>query len=137
MKPDSKYVAAVQEVDAALGVILAAIADDSDLRGRTAIVLTADHGGGVPRKTHTDMTCPLNFRIPFVIWMGDRAARADLLALNPNRLRPGREEIGARDATIQPIRNGDAANAALSILGLGPIPGSFYGSSEPLRFTAQ
>lgn len=136
VKPDSKYFAAVQEVDAALGLILAAIADDSDLHGHTAIVLTADHGGGVPRKTHTDMTCPLNFRIPFAVWMGDGTASADLLELNPSRLRPGREEIGARDATIQPIRNGDAANAALSLLGLGPIPGSFYGASDPLRFKA-
>ena len=133
VKPDSKYFAAVKEVDAALGAILAAITDDADLRGRTAIVLTADHGGGVPRKTHTDMTCPLNFRIPFIVWRGDGVAATDLLALNPNRLRPGREEIGERDATLQPIRNGDAANAALGLLALPSIPGSFYGASEPLK----
>jgi len=133
VKPDSKYFAAVKEVDAALGKILAAISDDAALRDHTAIVLTADHGGGVPRKTHTDMTCPLNFRIPFVVWRGDGAAATDLLALNPERLRPGREEIGDRDATSQPIRNGDAANAALGLLGLPSVPGSFYGASAPLK----
>ncbi|MEY2713871.1 MAG: hypothetical protein RIT24_214 [Planctomycetota bacterium] len=136
VKPDSKYFAAVKEVDAALGVILKAIEEDPDLRGRTALVLTADHGGGVPRKTHTDMTCPLNFRIPFLVWLGEGRQAADLLALNPNRLRPGREEIGARDATAQPIRNGDAANVAMSLLGLPAIPGSFYGANERLRLTA-
>ena len=136
VKPDSKYFAAVKEVDAALGVILKAIEEDADLRGRTALVLTADHGGGVPRKTHTDMTCPLNFRIPFLVWLGEGRQAADLLALNPNRLRPGREDIGARDATAQPIRNGDAANVAMSLLGLPAIPGSFYGAHEPLRLTA-
>lgn len=136
VKPDSKYFAAVKEVDAALGVILKAIEEDADLRGRTALVLTADHGGGVPRKTHTDMTCPLNFRIPFLVWLGEGRPATDLLAINPNRLRPGREDIGARDATAQPIRNGDAANVAMSLLGLPAIPGSFYGANEPLRLTA-
>jgi predicted AlkP superfamily pyrophosphatase or phosphodiesterase len=132
--PDSKYFAAVKEVDGAIGEILKAIDADAELRGKTAIVLTADHGGGVPRKTHTDMTCPLNFRIPFVVWLGDGVPAADLLTLNPQRRRPNREEIGPRDASSQPIRNGDAANAALALLALPSIPGSFYGSDQPLRF---
>lgn len=131
---DSPYFAAVKEVDRALGTLLEAIDSDDDLRGRTAIVLTADHGGGVPRKTHTDITCPVNFRIPFVVWMGDGQPSTDLLSLNPERLRPAREQIGERDGSTQPIRNGDAANAALALLGLQSIPGSFYGAERQLRF---
>ena len=72
------------------------------------------------------MTCPLNFRIPFLFWAGDSVAE-DLYALNAERPRPGREERVARDAGRQPIRNGDAGNLALRILGLPPIDGSRYG----------
>jgi len=128
--PRSRYFAAVVEVDRAIGEILRAIDEDAELRGRTAIVLTADHGGGVPRKTHTDITCPVNFRIPFLVWRGDEAS-SDLYAANPSRRRPDREQIGDRDAAAQPIRNGDAANAALGLIGLPAIPGSFYGSIVP------
>ncbi len=126
LETGSAYLRAIEEVDAALGVVLATIDADPALAGRTAVVLTADHGGGVPRKTHTDPTCPLNFRIPFVAWTGDAAA-LDLCDANPGRPRPGREDRVARDAPAQPIRNGDAANLALRLLGLPPVPGSRYG----------
>lgn len=141
LAPDSRYFAAVREVDAAIGQILRSVDEDADLRGRTAIVLTSDHGGGVPRKTHTDITCPLNFRIPFLIWTGDATSSADLYDLNPGRPKPGREKIVERDESPQPIRNGDAGNAALRLLGLGPIPGSFYGhpgvTAPPLEWAAR
>jgi hypothetical protein len=134
VKPGSKYMASIEEADAALGVILGAIDGDPDLRARTAVILTTDHGGGVPRKTHTDITCPLNFRIPFLMWMGQDGAAVDLYAVNPDRHRPGREELVGRDAERQPIRNGDAANAALGLLGLQAIDGAFYGTiSGPIR----
>lgn len=129
----SRYCASVAEVDHGLGLILEAIDGDAELRGHTAIILTADHGGGMPRKTHTDLSCPINFHIPFVVWLGDGVAQSDLLDLNPDRARLGRDEIGERDAQSQPIRNGDAANLALELLGLPPIPGSFYGFKSPLR----
>lgn len=126
VEPGSAYILAIEEVDAALAALLATIDAAPALAGRTAIVVTADHGGGVPRKTHTDMTCPLNFRIPFLVWRGDAGAR-DLYALNPERPRPDREARVARDATRQPIRNGDAGNLALRLLGLPSIAGSRYG----------
>jgi hypothetical protein len=126
VEPGSAYILAIEEVDAALAELLATIDATPTLAGATAIVVTADHGGGVPRKTHTDMSCPLNFRIPFLVWTGDRTAE-DLFALNAGRPRPGREERIARDAARQPIRNGDAGNLALRLLELPPIAGSRYG----------
>ena len=80
------------------------------------------------------MTCPLNFRIPFLVWMGDASAALDLQALNPARTKPARDELITRVADKQPIRNGDAANAALHLLGLPSVPGSRYGADEPLHF---
>jgi predicted AlkP superfamily pyrophosphatase or phosphodiesterase len=133
MRRGSRYLAAIEEVDRGLALILDAIEGDAELRGRTAILLTADHGGGVPRRTHTDITCPLNFRVPFIAWVGGDRTPADLYELNPTRARPGREEIGERDANPQPIRNGDVANAAMQLLGLPSVYGSFYGALEPLR----
>ncbi len=136
LAPGSPYVASVGEVDRALGTLFQAIDADAELRGHTAIILTSDHGGGVPRKTHTDITCPLNFRIPFIVWLGDQAASTDLYAINPTRARLESEQIGERDAEFQPIRNGDAANAALQLLGLPTIAGSFYGVKAPLQIVA-
>jgi len=129
---DSRYFAALQEVDAALGEILAAIDVTPGLAGRTAIILTTDHGGGAPLKTHTDVTSALNFRIPFLIWAGRDAATADLYELNNDRGRPGSSRIPS-DAVPQPIRNTDAGNLALALLGLPAIPGSRFGAQTPLR----
>jgi hypothetical protein len=132
VKPGTPYFRSVEEVDRGLGTILEAIDADPDLRGKTAIILTSDHGGGVPRKTHTDITCPLNFRIAFLIWTGGAEPASDLYKTCGLRVLPNREDIGSRDAEVQPIRNGDAANAALQLLGLPPIPGSYYGFLRPL-----
>jgi predicted AlkP superfamily pyrophosphatase or phosphodiesterase len=131
VKADSKYFAAVIEVDRALSLVLAAIDSNKHLRNTTAIILTADHGGGVPLKTHTDPTCPLNFRIPFIVWLGDQIVEGDLYALNPSRARP----VGdARSATAaKPIHNADAANLALGLAGLPCIERSTFGFPTPLR----
>ncbi|MFM7261847.1 MAG: alkaline phosphatase family protein [bacterium] len=130
--PDSRYFAALQEVDAALGEILAAVDSTPGLADRTAIVLTADHGGGSPAKTHTDVMSALNFRIPFLTWAGRDMEPRDLYELNPARIQPAAARV-ARDDAAQPIRNADAGNLALALLGLPSIPGSQYGASGPLR----
>jgi len=132
VKPGTPYFKSVEEVDRGLGTILDAIESDPDLRGKTAIILTSDHGGGVPRKTHTDITCPLNFRIAFLVWIGGGEPSSDLYKTCALRRLPNREDIGSRDAEVQPIRNGDAGNLALQLLGLPLIPGSYYGSLRPL-----
>jgi hypothetical protein len=38
-------------------------------------------------------------------------------------------------ASSQPIRNGEAANVALSLLGLGPVPGSTIDTNQDLALT--
>jgi hypothetical protein len=127
LAPDSRYFAALLEVDAALGAILTAIDQTPSLAARTAIVLTTDHGGGAPAKTHTDVLSPLNFRIPLIVWEGGDGEPSDLYAAFPDRARPARDKRIARDESPQPIRNADAGNLALELLGLPPIPGSMRG----------
>ncbi|MFZ9880553.1 MAG: alkaline phosphatase family protein [Phycisphaerales bacterium] len=127
LESGSQYVLAVEEVDRALGEILSAIDADADLTERTAVVLTADHGGGVPAKTHTDRTAPANFRIPLLIWSGDRTA-SDLFAATPARPRPQADANPPATDAAQPLRNGDAANICLSLLELPRLPEPSYGS---------
>ncbi|MEY3142420.1 MAG: hypothetical protein RLY21_913 [Planctomycetota bacterium] len=133
LEPGSEYLGAVHAVDRALGTLLDAIESSPNLRGRTAIVLTADHGGGVPEKTHTDKTAPVNFRIPFLVWFGCHCP-ADLRVLNEDRAWPAPDAQLDAAARPQPLRNGDAGNLCLGLLGLPPIPGSTYGADRPLRF---
>lgn len=133
IEQESDYLAAVREVDRALGTLLDAIESSPNLRGRTAIVLTADHGGGVPDKTHTDKTAPVNFRVPLLVWLGN-GGPMELKTLNGNRAWPARDTQVDGAARPQPIRNGDAGNLALGLLGLPPIPGSTYGADAPVRF---
>lgn len=127
---DSRYFAAVMETDRALGTILDGIDRDPALRGRVAIVLTSDHGGGTPLKTHTERASPVNFRIPFLVWLGRDGIPHDLAALNPTRPSPP-GDLNPRSGP-DPIRNGDAANLALHLLGLPAVPGSSYGAVRPL-----
>ena len=86
----------------------------------TAIVLTADHGG--TERNHGDPDRLEHHRIPFIVWGPGASPGADLYALNPARADPGRSKEGARP----PIRNCDAGNVAMSLLGLPPIPGSVF-----------
>ena len=131
--PGSEYSNAIKTIDGLLGTIFALIDGDSRLTGRTAIVLTADHGG--LGTDHSDPSLPEDYTIPFYVWGPGVMPGADLYALNPaTRLFSG---TGRPDYSVplQPVRNGEAANVALKLLGLGPVPGSTIDSAQDLALT--
>jgi len=130
--PGSAYMKAIGEVDAALGRILDAITADARLRDRTAIVLTADHGGGAPWKSHDQPHMWVDYVIPFLVWTGGGAAE-DLYAKNAGaRLDPGLGRPRPGDGA-PPVRNSDAGNLVLDLLGMPTIPGSTVNSTQDLR----
>lgn len=133
VRSGSRYLRAVRRADDRLGRILDAIEADDRLRGRTAVVVTADHGGS---GRHHLAEREVHYTVPFYVW-GPGIAPADLYALNAGtRADPGAANPGL-DADRPPVRNGDAANLALDLLGLGPIPGSTWGADTPLRVRAE
>jgi len=124
------YNSALKKIDGYLGTILDLVEASPTLRGRTAIILTADHGG---RSTaHSTVTEPLTYTIPFFIWGPGVTPSADLYAASAAaRLDPGYGRPKYSDP-VQPIRNGDVANLALQLLGLGPVPGSTINVGQDL-----
>lgn len=120
------YARAVRKTDRLIGRVLAAIDADPELRGTTAVIVTADHGGHGHAHGPDD---PRDYTVPFYLW-GPSIPAADLYELvGDARTDPGEEQIPA-DAAEQPIRNGDAANLALALLGLEPVPGSTLGVAD-------
>lgn len=131
--PGSAYCESIKSMDGLLGLILNLVDQDPDLTGRTAIVLTSDHGG--LSRGHDNPYLPEDYTIPFCAWGPGVMAGLDLYTLNPmTRLDPGTDRPGY-SAPIQPIRNGEAANLALHLLGLGPVPGSTINQSQDLALT--
>jgi hypothetical protein len=119
---NAAWAASVQTIDSRLGQIFNLIDTSPTLNGHTAVILTADHGGGV--QIHVDETAWQNFNIPVYVWGAPLPAGADLYAISPNRFDPGAMGRPDYNAAQQPWRNGDTSNLALSLLGLSPIPGS-------------
>jgi hypothetical protein len=119
---NAAWAASVATIDSRLGQIFNAIASSPTLNGHTAIVLTADHGGGV--QIHLNPTAWQNFNIPIYVWGAGLPANTDLYTLSPNRFDPGAMGRPDYNAAQQPWRNGDTANLSLALLGLSPIPGS-------------
>jgi hypothetical protein len=122
------YLTAVRRVDAAVGKLLRAIDTHPALAG-TAVILTADHGGARGARRHDDPRRYANYRIPFVVW-GPGVEHGNLYAMNDAYADPGHRRVPYSGR--QPIRNGDLANLALDLLGLGPVPGSRYDVRQQL-----
>jgi hypothetical protein len=111
--------------DRQIGRVLDAIQSSPAYLNRTAVIVTADHGGGAPPTGHNFATNLLNCRIPFFIWGPGIPAGAEAHRLFSNREDPGNDRVSYADASRpHPLRNGDSGNLALSLLGLPPIPGS-------------
>ena len=127
----AEYKQAIRAVDAQLGELFTMIDADSKFRGATTIFLTADHGG--IDKGHSNNLLVEVYTIPVYIWGAGTAHGEDLYQLNKAvRLDPGTEHPHFADP-VQPIRNGDGANLALKLFGLGPIPGSTINQKQDLR----
>ncbi|MEX0611557.1 MAG: alkaline phosphatase family protein [Pirellulales bacterium] len=120
----------LRNIDGYLGEILELVETDATLVGRTAIIVNTDHGG--TGFGHDDNVIPGNYTIPMLIW-GAGVGRGELYAFNRNtRTDPGESRPDYSEPS-QPIRNGDTGNLALSLLGLGPIPGSVINAKQDLR----
>jgi hypothetical protein len=134
LTPGSLYLEAVKAVDAVLGTIFKLVDEDPELAGRTAIVLTADHSGELWTTFHV-LRPPIfvgSGIVPFYVWGPGVTAGADLYGLNPATRANPDGEIPPASASRQPIRNGDAANLSLDLLGLFPVPGSTINRAQDL-----
>ena len=125
------YVEAMKQADGYLGMVFDLVVQNPTLNGKTTIILTADHGGF--RKNHVDSSHPLAYTVPFFVWGAGAAKAADLYSLNGDRRSdPGTSRVDYSAFGLQPIRNGDAGNLALRLLGLAPIPGSSINVKQDL-----
>ncbi len=132
----SEYMTAVARADEFLTSLFAWLDAHPERAARTALILTADHGGGTPfRDHHGAGRAAANFTVLFAIWSGNGATGGDLYALNAaSRARPGGTDPRPGAPGPPPIRSADAANLALDLLGLPPLPGSSVNAAQDLRW---
>ena len=127
----SAYLEAVKDMDELLGDLFDLVEGSATLDGNTVVILTSDHGG--TGTGHNDPATPEHYIIPFYVWGKGVTSGADLYTLNlSSRQNPGAAGRPSYGASPQPIRNGDAANLALSLLGLANVPGSAINTVEKL-----
>lgn len=130
----SKYIAAVKQVDYALGLILDDLDKRPELKEKTVLIMTADHGG--IKTNHTNNSISFNYTIPFIVYGAGVTAGTDLYQINMDTyyVNPFGSRINY-NTPYQPIRNSDAANLALKLLGLPAITGSTIGQKQVLKVT--
>ena len=68
-----------------------------------------------------------------MVWGPGVAKGADLYAINPDYRNPRRKRTTYADT---PVRNGDVANLALSMLELPSVPGSEFDHAQDLGWTS-
>lgn len=128
---DNAYMRSIRKIDDMLADVFALVETSPEMAGNTVIILTSDHGGGGNWHGHGDADHAENYTIPFYVW-GRGVEQAEMYALNEQiRQHPEMDRPGY-DAELAPIRNGDAANLALSHLGLPPVPGSLINVAQDL-----
>jgi predicted AlkP superfamily pyrophosphatase or phosphodiesterase len=131
MSPASPYLASIVAVDRQLARVFAFLDARPALKRKTAILLTSDHGGGKPFRSHVYPQEVEVYRIPFLAWVGGHGQRGDLYQWSQ-----GARDVGTGnpliDAGIPPIRNGEIGNAALSLLGLPAVSGSTLNHRQDL-----
>jgi hypothetical protein len=116
-------------VDTMLGRIFKLVEQDVPaMIGNTVIILTADHGNQDNPPTGAD-----RYAVPFYIWGPGVKAGADLYTLNAATRQVAASYPMTTYAGMQPVRNAEANNLALQLLGLGPIPGSSFNYAQELK----
>jgi autotransporter-associated beta strand protein len=116
-------------VDTMLGKIFKLIEQDVPaMTGKTAIVLTADHGNQDDPPTGAD-----RYAVPFYVWGPGVSAGANLYTLNAGTRQVAASYPMTTYEGMQPIRNAEASNLALGLLGMGAIPGSTFNSTQNLK----
>ena len=134
IKHGTPYMEAVAGVDRQIGLIFNLIETSENLKGKTAMIVTSDHGGRLSTKTHTKADEPKNYTIPFYVWGPGIQAGGDLYKLNPiTRADPGKANPPYGAKTPPPVRNGDAGNLATALLGLPSIKGSTINGKQDLK----
>jgi predicted AlkP superfamily pyrophosphatase or phosphodiesterase len=134
----SIYMISVRRVDEMLGDVFETIEQNPGWRDRTYIVLTADHGGLTSAREHDVREERENFTVPFYVWGPGVKQGGDLYEMNAETRRdPGIENPVFSDDGGQPIRNADAGNLVLDLLGLPPIPGSTVNAKQDLKWQAE
>ncbi len=128
------YRYALKSVDSFLASVFRLVETDPKLKGKTAIILTSDHGGS--SFGHLNPQLKENYTVPVFVW-GAGVGRGDLYAMNSQSRKDPADTRIEYGADNQPIRNGDTGNLALSLLGLGPIPTSLMNAKQDLRVTDQ
>jgi len=131
LEPDSEYLREVKKMDDYLGQILRAIRWNRHLKGQVYLIVTSDHGG--TEQGHDSIFDARNYTVPFLVWGRDVTRGADLYELNAaTRLDPTKDMIDMSEG-VQPIRNSEAGNLALQLLGLPSIPHSMINALQTLR----
>ncbi len=119
-------------VDTMLGKLFKLIEQDVPaMIGKTTIILTADHGNQYDPPSGAD-----RYSVPFFVWGPGVPAGSDLYVLNSGRRQTASSYPMTTYSGMQPIRNAEANNLALQLLGLGPIPGSVFNATQDLQVAA-
>lgn len=93
------------------------------------LVVTADHGG--VGSDHSNVVDEWNFRIPFFVVAPGYPGKTEFYSLLGGKRRDPSSERPRNMDPLQPVRNADAANLITSLLGLPPVPGSFFRDLRP------
>jgi hypothetical protein len=124
----SSYELAILNCDGGLGKVFAWLDSHPLEKACTTIVVSGDHGGIGGAATHLDATKVENYTIPFFITGPGFAAGSNAYEYFINRSDPGTARSSDNLAALAnpPIRNGDMANLATTLLGLQMVPGSYF-----------
>lgn len=119
----AQYLEALRLVDRLLGGLLDAMKVHPEL-AKAVVILTTDHGG--IDTGHFDPGLLEVVQIPFYVWGPGIPGGVDLYELSGGtRTDPG-ATIPMDESGPRPIRNGDAGNLALDLMGLPQVTGSWH-----------